>query len=281
MSETTYQHHDAPATGSDGTRRGADWKFALMGGLAVKQGARRIFTAAEFHQFVRVYRPSASASTAREAANMLVLAGALRRVSSGVYLNRRALPPVELSEVVSHIRAGAVISLHSVLGECGFLNNPSGIVTAVLPTSAAKRPRLGESVTSAGDTFRFFGIAEKFFPTTSEDRFELLQPGRPCEMFRPEAALLQWLHLASMQRSALTMPPLDVDMEQLDVQLLDKLAVRWSLDRQLHGWLARAQMVNFGEESDASSLPAEAPKQKALDESAAARARLVSRRARP
>lgn len=263
MNETVHQQHDGPVSEEAGTRSGADWKFALIAGLAVQHGARRIFTAAEFHQFVRTYRPSASASTAREAANLLVLAGALRRVSSGVFLNRRAVPPAELSEVAPHIRAGAVISLHSVLGECGFLNNPSGIVTAVLPTSATRRPHLGEAVTSTGDRFRFYGLSEKFFPTTSEDRFELLQPGRPCEMFRPEAALLQWLHLASMQRSTLTMPPVDVDMEQLDIELLDRLTKRWTLERQLHGWLAQAKRVNFGEESDASSPPAETPIQKA------------------
>lgn len=281
MNEIAPQH-DAPATESACTnmRRGADWKFALMAGLAATQGVRRIFTAAEFHHFVQTYRPGASASTARETSNMLASAGTLRRVASGVFLNLRAVPPAELSEAASHIRAGAIISLHTVLGECGFLNNPSGIVTAVLPTSTSKRPRLGEVVTSAGDKFRFYGIAEKFFPITSDDRFDLLQPGRPCEMFRPEAALLQWLHLASIQRSTLTMPPLDVDMEQLDTQLLDKLAGRWGLEQQLHGWLARAQRVNFGEELEASAPPAEAPTQEALAKSAGARARLMSRRPR-
>ncbi|WP_146204442.1 hypothetical protein [Massilia glaciei] len=179
--------HDAPtiATTRTDTRRGADWKFALMAGLAA-QSVRRIFTAAEFHYFVQTYRPGASASTARETSNLLASAGTLRRVASGVFLNLRAVPPAELSEADSHIRAGAIISLHTVLGENGFLNNPSGIVTAVLPTSTSKRPRLGEVMTSAGYKFRFYGIAEKFFPMTSEGRFDLLQPGRPCEMFRPE-----------------------------------------------------------------------------------------------
>lgn len=281
MNDSIREHPNAPTADSAGAglRGGADWKFALMGGLAMPS-ARRIFTAAEFQRFVQVYRQGASASTARTVSDMLVSAGALRRVSSGVFLNRRAVPPVELTEVAAHIRSGAVISLHSVLGECGFLNNPSAIVIAVLPTSATKRPRLGEVKTSAGDTFRFYGLAEKFFPTTAQEHWEMLQPGRPCEMFRPEAALIQWLHLAGMKRSTLTLPPVDIDMDQLDQDLLGRLAERWGIGRQLNDWLARARSANFGEEQEVPSLSSStAPTQEALDASAAARARLMSRRA--
>ena len=275
---TLRQSQDTPS-GVPGaaTRHGnANWKFSLMGGLA-SQCAPRLFTAADFHRFVQKYRPHASASTARTVSTMLVSAGMLRRVSSGVFLNRRAVPPGELTEVAAHIRAGAIISLHSVLGECGFLNNPSAIVMAVLPTSATKRPRLGEVETSTGDKFRFFGLAQKFFPTTPEERWETLQPGRPCEMFRPEAAFLQWLYLAGMRRSKLTTPPMDVDMEQLDRELLNRLADRWKIQPHLNHWFTHAQAVNFGEAQEVLSEPAP-PTQHDLDESIAARARLMARR---
>ena len=136
-----------------------DWKFRLLGGLA-EPGALRVFTAAEFHSVVLQYRPGASTSTARLLASSFAQAGALRRVASGVYLNRRCLPPAELTEMAGRIRTGAVISLQSVLGECGFLNNPSSTVMAVVPTSANKRPNLGEVKTSGGDVFRFYGLAE-------------------------------------------------------------------------------------------------------------------------
>lgn len=246
-----------------------DWKFSLMGGLA-DQSARRVFTAAEFHHFVREYRLNASASTARTLSAMLVSAGVLHRVSSGIFLNRRAIPPAELAEAAAHIRAGAVISLHSVLGECGFLNNPSAIVMAVLPASATKRPRLGEVETSTGDKFHFFGLAEKFFPVTSEERGEMLQPGRPCEMFRPEAALLQWLHLANMRRSTLVAPPMDVDMEQLDMELLGRLSERWAVQRYFNDWFAQAQGANFGEAAEPSPSRSMLPTQHELDETSAA-----------
>ena len=73
-----------------------DWKFKLLGTLA-ETSALRVFTAAEFHQLVLRHRPGASTSTARLLAHALVQAGALRRVASGMYLNRRCLPPAELN----------------------------------------------------------------------------------------------------------------------------------------------------------------------------------------
>jgi hypothetical protein len=256
-----------------------DWKFRLLGSLS-ETGALRVFTAAEFHNLVLLFRPGASTSTARLLASSLVQAGALRRVASGAYLNRRCLPPAELPEMAGRIRSGAVISLQSVLGECGFLNNTSAIVMAVVPTSANRRPNLGEVETSGGDVFRFYGLAERFFPATDEDRWALYQPGRPCDMFRPEAALLHWLYLAGMKRSAVTPPPTDVDMGRLDEEHLDKLAHRWQLQAELTTWHDRAKSIGYGEEQHSLHVTANSKPQAATD-GVAARERLMARLGKP
>lgn len=254
-----------------------DWKFKLLGTLA-EVGAPRVFTAAELHKLVLRYRPGTSTSTVRLLAHSLVQAGALRRVASGVYLNRRCLPPAELTEMAGRIRAGAVISLQSVLGECGFLNNPSSIVMAVVPTSASQRPNLGEVKTSGGDVFRFYGLAERFFPRAEDDRWALYQPGRPCDMFRPEAALLQWLYLAGMKRSTVTPPPMDVDLGQLDEDHLNQLAQRWQLQAELKTWLGQAKSVGFGEEPDGPPVTVGArPHAAGAVDGVAARERLLAR----
>lgn len=258
-----------------------DWKFRLLGGLS-ETGAPRIFTAAEFHNFVLQYRPGASTSTTRLLVNSLTQAGALRRVASGVHLNRRCMPPAELTEMAGRIRAGAVISLQSVLGECGFLNNPSAIVMAVVPTSANKRPNLGEVKTSGGDVFRFYGLAERFFPATDEDRWALYQPGRPCDMFRPEAALLHWLYLARMKRSSVTPPPVDVDMEQLDNEHLRQLAQRWQLTTEFEAWHDHAKSTDYGEQQHGHQVTAKSePQLASAADGVAARERLVARLGKP
>lgn len=260
------------------SKRGADWKFSLMAGLAVP-GVPRIMTASEFHQIASKYRPEISLSTARTASHLLVSAGALQRVSNGMFLNKRSNPPTEIMELASHIRDGAMISLHSTLGECGFLNNPSDIVTAVLPTSAEKRPRLGEVLTSGGNRFRFYGLAEKFFPATDMDRFQMLQQGRACAVFRPEASVLHWLHLANMNRSQLTMLPVDVDVDILDMDLLTTLAEKWKLEKQLASWFELAKKSDFGSEPEEVVVNARsAPTEEKMQESQSAKERLLARK---
>ena len=69
-------------------------------------------------------------------------------------------------------------------------------------------------------------------------------------------------------------------MERLDLELLGRLADRWAIRRHLNDWLARAQAANFGEAAEALSSAPVAPTQTELDESAAARARLMSHRAK-
>lgn len=76
-------------------------------------------------------RPCVSSATSRLLVGYLIRAQALRRVTQGTYLNRLALPPAELYEAAPVIRTGAVLSLNSVLGELGVINNPSCIVTCI------------------------------------------------------------------------------------------------------------------------------------------------------
>lgn len=223
--------------------RGSKWQFELLGSLA-SPSAPRVLTPAALTELIERFRPRAAKSTRYDALERLIAAGFLRRITSGVFLNTRALPATDLYEAAAYIRRGAVVSLHSVLGEAGVLNNPSAIVTAVLPSSAHSRPRLGDVTTSAGARFRFCGLTERFFPGDEADRALLLQPGRPSAMFRPEAALLQWLYLSGNRRSTLTGLPGDIDLELLDRELLDHLAERWKLVTALEQLRERQARAN-------------------------------------
>jgi hypothetical protein len=132
--------------------------------------AQSVLTMTDICALVDQVRPGTSRSATSALATALVQSKLLFRVSAGLFLNSRAIPFVSLNEAASYIRSGAAISLHSVLGECGFLNNPSRIVMAVLPTSASKRPNLGEVHTSGGAVFRFYGLAERYFPKNDQER---------------------------------------------------------------------------------------------------------------
>ena len=128
-----------------------------------------------------------------------------------------------------------------MLRECGFLNNPPAIVTAVVPQRPHYVPNVGQVNTSGGQVFRFNALPERFFPTTDEDKRLLLQGGRFCPTAKPEVAVLQWLRLALSPRSSVGRPPQDVDITVLDEELLKELAWRWDMARPLQAWMAQVE----------------------------------------
>ena len=165
--------------------------------------------------------------------------GGLKRVQRGLYLNGFRAPPGRLADAAGWLRMDAVVSLNTVLGEAGVLNNPSRVVTAVVPVDAgAPPPQLGRKPTAAG-TFHFFGLPRRILEAGApRDR---LQTGDGVEHARatPEKALLDWLYLAASPRSHRTWPARgDVDVEMLDKARLRRLARAARLAGILDAWLA-------------------------------------------
>jgi hypothetical protein len=54
----------------------------------------------------------------------------------------------------------------------------------------------------------------------------------------PEAALLHWIYLSSSPRSRMSTPPLDLDLGELDLRRLNRLATAMHLDSNLRSWRA-------------------------------------------
>jgi hypothetical protein len=256
----------------------SDWRYALLGALE-SPSTPRVCTTEGIAALVRGVRPRASPATIRAAIDGMVDARALTKVSRGLYLNRRSRPSIETAEAAQHIRQGAIVSLESVLGECGFLNNPPVIVTAVVPLRAHYAPNVGEVKTSGGQVFRFSALPERFFPRDDEDRRLMLQAGRFYPVAKPEVAALHWLHLARSPRSSLRAPPQDVDFSVLDVDLLKDLAWRWDLSRALDEWTKRVMLTGDIQEPSAVRPRQLEAQVSARQRSHDARARLLAKRA--
>lgn len=167
-------------------------------------------------------------------------AGKLEPVQRGIYLNRLRRKPVSLADAVPSLQRDAVVSLNTVLGDAGVLNNPSRIVTAVAPINRGAPPpsRLGRRKTKAG-TVHFFGIPRDILEAGKpEDRLE------PIEAYdhvraTPEKALIDWLYLGFSPRSRRTLPPRgDIDMDMLDSRRLVRLAKAARLTEELDAWKA-------------------------------------------
>jgi hypothetical protein len=59
-----------------------------------------------------------------------------------------------------------------------------------------------------------------------------------------EAALLHWLYLSDSPRSRMSVPPLDLDLDSLDLKRLKRLATGMHLEANLKIWRDR----NVGQE---------------------------------
>lgn len=256
---------------------GAQWRYALLGALE-RPNAPRVCSTKDLARLVQTVRRNAAPATIRAAIDGLVVAKALFKVSRGLYLNRRARPSVELAEAARHIRQGAVVSLETVLGECGFLNNPAAIVTAVLPFRANCVPNVGAVQTSSGQVFRFSALPARFFPETPSQERKMLQAGRHFPIVKPEVAALHWLHLARSPRSTLREAPQDVDFSVLDTDLLKELAWEWDLARPLQEWIRKVELN--GDIQEPSELPARSADvvKESQEHGASAKERLLARR---
>jgi hypothetical protein len=164
--------------------------------------------------------------------------GAFRPVTRGLYLNQMARPLPSVAEAAGHVRSGAIVSLQTVLGDAGVTNSYSDIVTSVLPIRAgnasSSRPVLADKL-----EFRFHAMPVRLLDDRAgalEDRMDLdvLYPRAT-----PEKSLLDWIYLGASPRTKLSGPPLDIDLESLDIARLTRLSKHMNLASELKDYLVR------------------------------------------
>ena len=234
-----------------------DWKIRLLAALRAPDAPRAV-KYGELFALTRTVRPSITPVTMRGVLDAFVDAGALRRVGGGLYLNQECAPKTSFAEALHRIRSGAVLSLQSVLGDAGVTNNPTSFPTAVVPIGGPDnaRPNVGEHVTEERFVARFHGLPWRFFPEAMGD--DVLDPMKPCPCFRPEKALLDWLHLGTSKHSKLTSPPVEIDLDMLEMDRLHDFARRLDMTEELDAFLERAHAADFGR--DPEDRPALTPR---------------------
>lgn len=158
-------------------------------------------------------------------------AGLIQRVVSGLYLNGQAHPLPTLEEAAGLLRPGAIVSLSTVLGRAGVLNNPTHWVTATVPSTQALTGRDVEA--DNGTLFKFARMDPSLLPVKGESwAQDALQPYTAVPTATPEKALLDWLYLSTSPHGATRwpLPPVyDWDLSDLDSDKLTRLATRMGL----------------------------------------------------
>jgi hypothetical protein len=211
------------------------WSTRLELVLA-EPGALRVIDTASIIRLAKDVRQDISKPSVERWIQEAVAANRLQRVVRGLFLNRLITPPAQLCEAAVWLRPGAVISLQTVLGDSGAWNNYTDWVTAVVPLSSRyTTPSLGRLETQGG-TFVFRGMPERVLETGAEN--DRLVTGIDYRRATPEAALLHWLYLSGSSRSRMSTPPSDLDLGELELKRLTRLAAAMRLEADLRSWRA-------------------------------------------
>ena len=163
----------------------------------------------------------------------------LRPIQRGLFLNCFRVIPGVLADAIAWFHSDAMVSLNTVLGDSGVLNNPTTVVTAVVPIDRGRHPpaRLGRKATQAG-IVHFFGIPRRILQAGKpEDRLETEEQYEHLRA-TPEKALVDWIYLGFSPRSRRTPPSRDdIDMERLDPRRLRRLVQATKLEQEFASWL--------------------------------------------
>ena len=213
------------------------WKIQALRALA-EPDAPRVFDATELGKWLQTKGWDVPGRTVRRVLMEWDTAKLIERTARGYFLNHQASPAPTLEEVACRLHEGAIVSLTTVLGRAGVLNNPTHWVTAVVPSDNASRPP-NEMDSENGSKFKFALMRPNLLPApVRSDRFakDALEPYATVPTATPEKALLDWLYVSSRGRGGnrWPLPPShDWDIGGLDVERLDRLAKRMGLEDEL------------------------------------------------
>lgn len=204
--------------------------------------APRIVTHAMLERLADHLRPGVAKTTVARLAEQAEGFGMLVRTGRGRWVNRLTDPPASPEETIPFLRRGAVVSLATVLGDAGVLNNWTPDIQCVVPVlHGSPRPAVTPAFLDGlpggrrAVTFRVLPMA-------------VLHPeaARPGDIFdktvrhpraTPEAALCHWLYLAASPYSTLAAPTRgDVDLDHLDETRLRRLTRLFGLETVMAEW---------------------------------------------
>lgn len=197
-----------------------NWRKSLHEGL---QGfaAPRVLSFSDITHLADGAKPGLTVKAVRNFVKEAEHVGVLKPVRKGLWVNLSAVPSPSVAEAAFRMREGAVVSLQTVLGDAGVLNNYASQVYAVLPISGPARP-FTAPIQAAGTVFHFRSMQKSVLE--AGDLSDRLVPMMHYPRATAEAAVVHWIYLAGSKGSPMTMPDTQCDVSGLDVDRLARLA---------------------------------------------------------
>lgn len=211
------------------------WQKPLFDTLR-KIGTARVISFADLVDVAAKAKPGVTDKAVRNFVRTAESAGLLKNVRKGLWLNMGATPSPTLAEAAQRIRSGAIVSLQTVLGDAGVLNNFSSQVYAIIPIrEGASNPATG-SLPLGGTIFHFRAMPAAILEGGPRaDRLAAV----PYPRATAEAALVHWLYLAMSKGSSMRMPDTQCDVSMLDMDRLGRLSEIAGVRDEAFDWIKR------------------------------------------
>lgn len=216
------------------------WRISVFESLK-SFDAPRVMSLADLIEYTRDVAPDINERKAGLFIEQAVSFGLLTNVRHGIWLNNNVFPTPTLSEAAHRIRKGAIISLHTVLSDAGVLNNFTAEIYSVVSIPEAgtgSKPNLG-TLEGGGTNFHFKGIKQSVLEAGHED--DRLVPMLAYDRATPEAAIVHWMYLAHARGSSMNEPDTQCDIDQLDLERLERLATAAGLHDKVFSWIERCR----------------------------------------
>lgn len=157
----------------------------------------------------------------------------------GLFLNQADHARVE--HLYPYIEPDGYLSIHKVLGQIGFLNSPSLIHTCV-----SSKNKVFTVETLSHKLIRFYPMELSLMPDHFRDHLCARMLERGIRSATPERALCDWIILSNSGH--IKSPPVDIDIEQIDLARLAAVADELGVKRGLMDYLDYAASMGYGEE---------------------------------
>jgi hypothetical protein len=217
-------------------------------------GASRVFTRGSLRRLIERVNPMDGHAT-NIIVDSLVGVKALHKVADDVFLNYLAQPMPSPAEALRFVSPGAYLSLQMVLGQHGVLNNPTNIYTCARQSST--RAPEGEielvgrrfSTNNPAPLYHVYALS----PTVPEGvgHEDHIDPKFSYPRATPERAFCDWLYLAELG-SIGAPPPLDCDVDLLDMPRLKRVAGHMGVSDTLENWLEKHHVYKLDHENEAN-----------------------------
>lgn len=159
-----------------------------------------------------------------------------RKAPKDVLVNVACFPRATVGDAVPVLIDQAVVSLHTVLGDKGILNNYTPDFICVRPASISS----GEiSLEFEGGQIDCYPIDDRILSIGNEE--DRLDAAYRYPRATPEAALIHWFALGKAHTAFFSEPDTQVDLEDIDMDRLTRLASAAGLLETVMDWVRRAK----------------------------------------